>query len=268
MRWGLNGYLLFCEDFMPFLKLDGEQLFFKLQDEGAARDILWVHGSGADHSHWPVELAELPDYNVYFLDLPGHGQSTGRGWDSVAGYADAIAGFIEKRRLSQVILGGHSLGGAIVQILALRHPAWLKALVLVGSGARLKVLPELLQQLETDFPAAVELMCQALFGPEAPPALVAAERQRLLATDWRLIQADFTACNRFDVMERLTEIAVPTLVVTGSADLLTPLKYGRFLNDAIPGAQLAVIANAGHMAAREKPAEFIQTVQVFLASVT
>jgi pimeloyl-ACP methyl ester carboxylesterase len=252
---------------MPFLNLYNESLFFKLRDHDALRAIVLVHGSGADHRHWPEELLELPGYNVYFLDLPGHGRSIGQGRDRMDAYADVVADFINERGLQRVTLGGHSLGSAIVQVLALRHPIWLEAIVLVGAGARLKVLPALLEQLATDFPAAVELICQNLLGPEAPPALVEAERQRYLATDWRLIHTDLLACNQFDVMERLGEISVPTLVVTGAADILTPVKYGQYLKDHIPGAHFVMIPQAGHLVAREKPAEFVQVVSDFLKGI-
>jgi len=249
---------------MPFLTVNDELLFFKLRSRESPRDIVLIHGSGADHSHWPREVMELPDYNIHILDLPGHGQSTGPGRDSVAAYADVVAGFIDQRRLTQVTLFGHSLGSAIVLTLALRRPDWLKALVLVGAGARLKVLPALLEQLETDFPDAVEQICRYLFGPEAAPSLVAAEKQRYLTVDWRLIRDDFLACNQFDVMERLSGIEAPTLVITGSADMLTPVKYGQYLKEQIPHAGLVVIPNAGHMVAREKPQEFIQAVGPWL----
>jgi len=253
---------------MPFLTLNNEilffRLFFKFCNHESSRDIVLIHGSGADHSHWPEELMELADYNIYFLDLPGHGKSTGPGRDSVAAYADVVADFIDRRGLKQVTLFGHSLGSAIVLTVALRRPAWLEALVLVGAGARLKVLPALLEQLETDFPGAVAAICQYLFGPEAAPSLVAAEQQRYLTVDWRLIRDDFVACNRFDVMERLGEIDLPTLVVTGAADRLTPVKYGQYLEDRMPRARFVVIPHAGHTVAREKPQEFIQAVGPWL----
>jgi pimeloyl-ACP methyl ester carboxylesterase len=252
---------------MPFLNLSNESLFFKLQDRDSPRDSVLVHGSGADHRHWPEELRELPGYNIYFLDLPGHGKSTGQGRDSVEAYADIVADFVEACCLNQVTLFGHSLGSAIVQVLALRRPVWLEALVLVGAGARLKVLPDLLEQLETDFPAAVDRICQSLLGPAAPPSLVETERQRYLAAGWRLIRTDFLACNQFDVMERLGEIRVPVLIVTGSADVLTPVKYGQYLKDQIPDAHFVVIPDAGHLVAREKPAEFVRAVSGFLSRI-
>jgi pimeloyl-ACP methyl ester carboxylesterase len=253
---------------MTSIIVDRKQLFFEQHNPNNPCNVVLIHGAGADHSHWPAELAELPNCAVYFLDLPGHGRSAGPSKDSVAGYAQVINRFVEFRALSRVVLCGHSMGGAIALTVALENPPWLEALVLVGSGARLKVLPSLLEQVTMDYPAAVTAICQQLFGPEAAPELIAAERERYLkATDWRAVYDDFVACNGFDVMDQLGAIAVPTLVVAGSADTLTPLKYGQFLKDNIPGAQLAVLPEAGHLMAREKPQEFREEVTSFLDSL-
>lgn len=252
---------------MSALNLDKEPLFCKVHERAAAIDLVLVHGAGADHRHWPASLAELPACNVYRLDLPGHGQSSGRGCTSVAEYADTVAAFIGRHRRQRVVLGGHSMGSAIVQQLALQRPDWLRGIVLVGAGARLKVSPALLEQLENDFPAAIATLCATLFSPAAPPKLVAAEQQRYLTVDWRLIRDDFLACNQFDVMERLGEIQVSTLVLTGDADVLTPLKYGQFLADHIVGAHLVVIPNAGHLPQLEQPDAFRQALAVFLQTL-
>ena len=77
---------------------------------------------------------ELADYNIYFMDLPGHGKSTGSGRDSVAAYADIVTDFIDRRGLKQVTLFGHSLGSAIVLTLALRWPTWLEACYRIPVG--------------------------------------------------------------------------------------------------------------------------------------
>jgi pimeloyl-ACP methyl ester carboxylesterase len=81
------------------------------------------------------------------------------------------------------------------------------------------------------------------------------------------LRDDLLACDAFDITARLSEIATPTLVVTGDADVMTPVKYGQFLKDSIPGAHMAVIAGAGHMVAREKPVEFISAVSAFLGTI-
>jgi len=226
-----------------------------------------VHGAGGDHGHWPPELAELSSHEVYFLDLPGHGRSAGPPRDHVEAYADWLADWVAACGLQRVTLAGHSLGGAIVQTLALRHPPWLDAIILVGSGARLKVQPAIVDQLRTDPAATVELICQSLFGSAPLPEQVETERRRYRALDWRVLQADFTACSRFDVMERLGEITAPTLVVTGADDLLTPVKYSHYLAEHIPGARLVVVPAAGHLLPLERTAEFVTALQEFLDDV-
>ena len=89
----------------------------------------------------------------------------------------------------------------------------------------------------------------------------------ILSTKPATFLADFHACNRFDVMNRLGEIRVPTLVVNGDDDRLTPLKYGEYLAANIPGAVLKIIHGAGHLAMLEKAAEVNAVVTSFVHSL-
>ena len=75
---------------------------------------------------------------------------------------------------------------------------------------------------------------------------------------------DYLACNSFDIMDRVREIKIPTLIITGSADLMTPSKYGQYLHDQISDAQWIDIKDGGHMMAVEKPAQVSQAVARFL----
>ncbi|MBN1979269.1 MAG: alpha/beta fold hydrolase, partial [Anaerolineae bacterium] len=76
---------------------------------------------------------------------------------------------------------------------------------------------------------------------------------------------DLTACDRFDVMERLGEIDAPALVVAGSADRLAPVKYAHYLAAHVSGAQIAIVEGAGHMVMLERSAEVAGSIQRFLA---
>jgi pimeloyl-ACP methyl ester carboxylesterase len=249
---------------MPFTQLGTEKIFYDHSPASGRRVLLPIHGSGADHRSWPDGLRHLPAAAVFTPDLPGHGRSTGSGRSRVSDYADVVAAFVERLALKNVVLMGHSLGGAIVLDLALRAPDWLAAIVLVGTGARLKVDPAIRDGLLCDHDAALERICQLAFGPQAPPALVGRFRHGLQQTPPAVTHGDYSACNRFDIMGRLGAVSVPTLVVAGSADLLTPPKYGAYLRDHIPGAQMALIPNAGHMLALENPEALIGRLRAFL----
>ena len=78
---------------------------------------------------------------------------------------------------------------------------------------------------------------------------------------------DFAACNAFDVMPRLGEIGVPTLVVCGRQDRMTPVKYSEFLSTHIPGARLTLVDDAGHYVMIEKPAAVSDALAAFIPFV-
>ena len=81
------------------------------------------------------------------------------------------------------------------------------------------------------------------------------------------MRGDYVACNAFDVSDRVGEITLPTLIITGSADQMTPPGCGEYLRDWIAGAQLVEIKDGGHMMAVEKPAEVAQAVARFLGAL-
>ncbi len=145
------------------------------------------------------------------------------------------------------------MGGAIALELALRYPEKLAGLVLVGSGARLRVAPAILNGIRQDFQAAVQLLCDWAFAPEAPAQLKRLGRRQMEQTHPDVLYGDFAACDAFDVMDRLGEVRCPTLAICGTADRLTPPKYSTYLRDHIPAAQLVLIENAGHMVMLEQP---------------
>jgi pimeloyl-ACP methyl ester carboxylesterase len=225
--------------------------------------LVLVHGAGGSRLLWPPQLRRLPGATVYTLDLPGHGRSGGPACDTVTGYAGAIVAFLDELGITRAVIAGHSMGGAIALTLALDFAERVAGLVLVATGARLRVAPAVLDGLHADFAGAVEFL-NRLTWSEISPVLLERGRQALLEAGTAVLMNDLTACDRFDVMERLGEIAAPTLVVAGSADLLTPLKYTRFLAERIPGARCEILEGAGHMVMLERPVEVARAVREFL----
>ncbi len=250
---------------MPFIEINGENIHYLHQDAGSAINLVLVHGSGGSHENWPVQTMELSCANVYLLDLPGHGKSSGKNQDSVDAYVDVVEAFCQALSLENVALGGHSLGGAIAQAAGLRKPAWLTRLVLIGTGSRLRVMPMVLEAIETNWEGALAMMGQTVFGSNPDPALVEQESIRAKAVKPEVLLGDFKACDKFDISSRLGEIALPTLILSGDDDKLTPLKYSQFLLNGISGSQLVVIENAGHLMAMEQPEQFCKALVDFLS---
>ena len=249
---------------MPFVDVSEESVYFTLSGDAPGPALLAVHGSGGDHTHWPPEFRHLTQWAVYTIDLPGHGRSSGCGRERVEAYADFVEELVAALQRRRVIAVGHSLGGAIVQELALRSPAWMCAAVLVGTGARLKVSPDIFEVLKRDPHAAVDRICDRAFGPAASAAMIDAGRRGLLATQRTVMVGDFCACNRFDIMDRVAAIRLPTLIVSGDSDRLTPPRYGEFLQSHIPGADHVILKQTGHMLMLERPRAFVEAVTAFL----
>jgi len=216
--------------------------------------VLLLHGAGGTHLHWPPEIRRLNGQRILALDLPGHGKSEGVGFQSVLDYAQSVAAFIRALKLPPVILVGHSMGGAIAQTLALRFPKRVCGLGLVGTGARLRVSPAILENASTPatFPLAVQMVMDMAFGPQADTRLKELAAERMLETRSSVLYGDFIACDSFDVMEKIKRIKIPTLVVCGTEDKMTPMRYSEYFAENIEGARLNMVDGAGHMVMLER----------------
>jgi len=240
---------------MSYLTVGGETVHYVHHRSRSAfgTPLVFIHGAGGSHQLWLAQVRGLLQATSYALDLPGHGQSSGRGQDCIAAYADWLIAFLDAAELEQAALVGHSMGGAIALDAALRYPERVAGLGLVATGARLRVAPAVLDGLHHDLAATVRLIAEWCYCPQAPPEMIRLAEQQMSATSPDILHSDFVACNLFDITSRLSEIIAPTVVVCGAEDRMTPLKYAAYLRDNIPGAALHVIAGAGHMVMLEEP---------------
>lgn len=241
----------------------GEDEIFYLHKGGGKPSLLFLHGAGGSHRHWGKEIQGLRAGTLLALDLPGHGRSKGKGRQTIEGYTDLVAEFMAALALKSPIVIGHSMGGAIALDLALRYGDQLGGLVLVGTGARLRVMPSLLEGLREEFESMVDLICRYAYGHLASEEMVSLSRKEMLAIGSEVLLGDLLACDRFDVMDRLGEVHLPTLVICGEEDQLTPLKYSQFIVDHIQGARLVTIPDAGHMVMLERPQEITEAIARF-----
>ncbi len=250
---------------MPFHIINGKQLFYDIQGHGTP--ILMIHGSMSTHRVWDRQLVLAKKYGLLFLDLPGHGQSEPFEGDiTVQRFAGVVAQLIQEVDQKGVFVMGHSLGGAIALQLALDHASLLGGLVLVGTGAKLGVLPAILEGLRIDYRSGIELATgQMAFAKGADPALVERSKEECLQCPQEVGYTDFVACNNFDVRDRLGEIKLPSLVVVGDEDKLTPVKWSQYLTDHLLNAELTIIEHAGHMVMLEQPEKLNQAIDAFLS---
>ncbi len=203
--------------------------------------------------------------HTFALDLPGHGKSPAGGEVSIEDFAGRVVAWRRGQGIAGTVLVGHSMGSAIALTVALREPEALAGLVLIGSGPRLRVNPVLLEQTaraET-FVAAVEQILKWSFAPEASPRLVAQARRIMLAASPAILHADLQACDAFDVADRLAEVRVPTLIIVGSRDRMTPPRLSEALHQGIEGSRLQPVDGAGHMVMLEEPETVAELLRAF-----
>jgi pimeloyl-ACP methyl ester carboxylesterase len=253
---------------MPFIQVNNEELFYAESKAVNTRlTMVLVHGAGENHLSWPMQLRRVDGVTVHALDLPGHGKSGGRGRASIADYVEVVRGFLNAQNVERAVITGHSMGGAIAQQFALTYPARMAGLILVATGAKLRVVPQILNGILTDTEATLDLVTQFAWGPNAPEQIVQLGRAQMAETSPEVTAGDYAACDAFDVRDRLGQITVPTLVIGGTADQLTPPKYATFLAEKIPGARLALVEGAGHMVMLEQPELVGRHVEQFLSTI-
>lgn len=227
------------------------------------RRLIFIHGAGATHKVWRYQTASFP--TSLAIDLPGHPK--GNGYNAISNYAEFVTGKIMEEKLSPVVLVGHSMGGATVIEVALAHPELLAGIVLVGSGARLRVNPLIMDEVPKDYAHAAELITQWAFSPKTDVKLKRASLQELLEVPSSVTYGDFQACDHFDKMNEIDRIALPTLIVCGEDDALTPIKYSQYMKAKMPNAKLIIIPDAGHSVMLEKPEEFNAALRSFMCQL-
>ena len=224
--------------------------------------LLFIHGAGASPTVWRLQLRHFK--NSLAFELPGH--PAGRGLSSVPEYARTVAEYISRQPVHEPILVGHSMGGAIAIESALNNSN-LKALVLVGTGARLRVRPEFLAKIKDDYDEASRLIASWSISPNSSPIIGERLAKDLMKVNPEITYNDFSACDKFDRMNNLDKITCRTLIVCGADDRMTPPKYSQYLHEKISGSKLVLISGAGHSVMLEKYREFNQVLEDFLASL-
>lgn len=233
------------------------------------KTLVLIHGSGGDHTVWLHQCLHLKGtFNIAALDLPGHGRSEGRGEQDVAVYVEWVREIMEALDIERPLLVGHSLGAAISLRFALTYGDRLAGIVPVGGGAVMPVNPIILEGLKTDPAAVTALAAKIAVAKCNRERLSGILNKKMSGVNPEILYGDFLACDRHDVTAGLSAIAVPTLVVCGDEDKMTPPEMSRCLRDGIPGAQCTLVPHAGHFVMLENIEAFNQAVGAFAASLS
>jgi 3-oxoadipate enol-lactonase len=237
-------------------------------DEGPGPAVVLLHGFGLSRAMWDEQVAALGNiYRLIVPDLRGHGKSPApEGIPTIDEMADDVVELLDHLAIREpVVVGGLSMGGYVALSVVSRYPERVRGLMLLDTRAAgdtaeaattRRKLAALTMEAESLTPI-VESFIPRLFGKhtmqhhadrvEAMRAVMVANSARGLAgvLEGMAVRPD----RRAD----LANIQVPTLVVVGEEDLLTPPEEVKVMAEAIPGARMEVIAKAGHLAPYENP---------------
>lgn len=255
---------------MSTISIKGLTVFYKEEiqpNQDDAQPILFIHGAGCTSHRWFNQLPALSGpWRPVALDLPGHGQTEGTGAISIEEYSSFIRDFTEGLGFDRFVLAGHSMGGAITLDFARKYPEKLTGIALFSTGARLRADLTFLEILKSGkIPLNFRELAYSEFTPD--------EIFNYAESDYRQVQPevryrDFLACHAFDLRACLREINLPALIVVGNEDVLTPVKYSRYLHENLPQGELVIIPGAGHMAMLEQPDAVNRALNNFLTSLT
>ncbi|MGI5878978.1 MAG: alpha/beta fold hydrolase [Syntrophomonadaceae bacterium] len=251
---------------MQRIEIDDHIIAYKYQSTLQPKGTLvFIHGSGGNHHKWDALMNELPpDFTRIAIDLPGHGVSPGPILESVDAAAVLVSKIPSLLNLPRpVFLAGHSMGAAIAMTIAMDYGENIDGMILIGAGSRLRVLPAVLEALQTGQkdPAFLKIC----FAPDTPKYIVDAELLAFQQVPAEVLYSDFNACDRFDRSKDLGKINIPVLLIVGQLDQLTPVKYSQYLHDHIPASELVVIPQAGHYVMLEKALETNRAIADFIA---
>jgi 3-oxoadipate enol-lactonase len=243
---------------------------------GEGPTVVLVHGYPLDGAMWSgVARALSSRFRVLKPDLPGRGETPADSAGTIGGYADFLAAVLE-RLPEGAGLAGFSMGGYAALALVKLRPTNLKALALVdtrataddeaGRGKR----DEAIATVRSGGAAPIaEAMVPKLLSPDSLSNRDLVERLRRIISRQKpaTVEADLTAMrDRPDSRDFLSQITVPTLVLVGEADTLTPPADSQAMAAAIPGAKLVTVPGAGHLTPMERPGAVAAALGEFFGS--
>lgn len=249
-------------------------------DRGTGLPLVFLHAFPLNRSMWTAqEQALSSQFRVVTVDLRGHGESDAPLWRyTIDQAADDVRALLDHLSIQQAVFVGLSMGGYILFAFYRSYADRVKGLVLADTKAQADTAEgregrfQMAQTAYKNGPSAIaDIMLPKLLSPASintNPDLVRTVRAMIEGNQISGIAGDLMAmAERSDSIPLLKQIACPTQIIVGELDQATPPPDATLMADQIPGARLAVIPGAAHLANLEQPDRFTQIVRSFADEV-
>lgn len=251
------------------VKANDIELYF--EESGEGDPIIFVHGWMEDYSMWSSQIEYFSrEHRVIAYDQRGHGRSDKpeKGY-SIRTLSDDLYSFTQNLNIERFTLIGHSMGGMTAMVFALDHPEKISRLILIGTDAKstlsLRIMLWTLLHV-LPYSTFAEGSDIKYFKPSEKMKKEATERA-LRTPKYAAYECFKEFCTNYDIRDRVSGIKVPTLIIVGDKDNLTPIKLSQYMNRQIKGSKLIIIPDSKHMPMIEKPEKVNAIIDEFINEV-
>jgi len=259
------------------LKANNMELDYEVEGPRTGIPVVFIHGFPFDRTMWKPQVTALrKEFHVVTYDVRGHGKSgVGDAQYSIEYFVDDLMALLDHLKLSKVVVVGLSMGGYIALRAIERNPDRFRAIVLCdtrseadGNEGKVKRATQANAVKTSGIKPFAEAFVKGAFYEktfETKPEVVAAVKEVIEVTSPLAVAGTLLAlAARTDTTASLFSIKVPTLILVGQHDALTPPSASHAMKDKIPGAELFIIPRAGHLSNLEQEEEFNKHLLEFL----
>ncbi len=250
----------------------GIRLRFYASGDPNGKAVIFLHDYADSWFSWSAILAQISaTIHAIAPDLRGHGESDKpESGYSISDFADDVIALMDSMNLEKASLIGHALGSFIAQDVAMKHPTRVEKLVLIGSATTVQNegvndLNEAVQRMDDVAPAFIEEFQRRTVAGEVPEAFmqqIIAASQQVPIHVWKQALSEMLTIEN---IERLSAINVPTLIVYGENDSISPQSEQELLQSKLSQATFKAYPAVGHAPHWEVPADVISDLDAFLS---
>lgn len=179
-------------------------------------------------------------------------------------YVDVVKKLVDSLKFERLILGGHSMGGVIIQEYFYRYPNDVFALILCSTGGKMRVSQFIFNSIKPDYQKYLDYLRSGSFYRKTPKKIIDESILETSQIDPDITYNDFKICDAFDTLKKTESIDVPCLIICGKSDQMTPVKYSQFFHEKIINSKLCIIEKAGHNVMLEQPKKVNDAMENFI----